>query len=151
MRQSQSWAQDVQAKDTKTKQEHKSHKDETWPQTSNWKGSQGIHQKYGQSSLLWLAWSQLAEGISLWRTLILRFIYFMYVSTLLLLLSLSLFSDTPAEGIRSHYRWLWATCGCLELNSEPLEEQSVLLTVEPSLQPSQENFLIPRPWLPPSL
>jgi hypothetical protein len=30
----------------------------------------------------------------------LRFIYFMYMSTL------SLSSDTPEEGIRSHYRWL---------------------------------------------
>jgi hypothetical protein len=27
-------------------------------------------------------------------------------------------------------------CGCWELNSGPLEEQSVLLTAEPSLQPS---------------
>ena len=26
-------------------------------------------------------------------------------------------------------------CGCWELNSEPLEEQSVLLTTEPPLQP----------------
>ena len=26
------------------------------------------------------------------------------------------------------------SCGCWELNSEPLEEQSVLLTSEPSLQ-----------------
>jgi len=26
-------------------------------------------------------------------------------------------------------------CGCWELNSGPLEEQSVLLTAEPSLQP----------------
>jgi hypothetical protein len=26
-------------------------------------------------------------------------------------------------------------CGCWDLNSEPLEEQSVLLTTEPSLQP----------------
>jgi hypothetical protein len=32
--------------------------------------------------------------------LLLRFIYFMYMSTL------SLSSDTPEEGIRSHYRWL---------------------------------------------
>jgi hypothetical protein len=31
----------------------------------------------------------------------------MYVSTLLL------FSDTPEEGIKSHYRWLWATMGLL--------------------------------------
>ena len=31
-------------------------------------------------------------------------------------------------------------CGCWELNSGPLEEQSVLLTTEPSLQP---NFKIP--------
>jgi hypothetical protein len=27
-------------------------------------------------------------------------------------------------------------CGCWELNSESLEEQSVLLTAEPSLQPN---------------
>ena len=32
-------------------------------------------------------------------------------------------------------------CGCWELNSGPLEEQSVLLTAEPSLQPST-GFLI---------
>jgi hypothetical protein len=31
-----------------------------------------------------------------------RFIYFMYMSTPLLS------SDIPGEGIRSHYRWLWA-------------------------------------------
>jgi hypothetical protein len=31
------------------------------------------------------------------------FIYLVYMSTL------SLSSDTPEEGIRSHYRWLWAT------------------------------------------
>jgi len=37
------------------------------------------------------------------------FIYFMYVSTL------SLSSDTPEEGIGSHYRWL--RCGRWELNS----------------------------------
>jgi hypothetical protein len=27
-------------------------------------------------------------------------------------------------------------CGCWDLNSEPSEEQSVLLTAEPSLQPT---------------
>jgi hypothetical protein len=32
-------------------------------------------------------------------------------------------------------------CGCWELNSGPLEEQSVLLTAEPSLQPPQFPFL----------
>jgi hypothetical protein len=31
-------------------------------------------------------------------------------------------------------------CGCWELNSGPLEEQSMLLTAEPSLQP-QEPYL----------
>jgi hypothetical protein len=30
-------------------------------------------------------------------------------------------------------------CGCWELNSGPLEEQSVLLTTEPSLQPSSSS------------
>jgi hypothetical protein len=32
-------------------------------------------------------------------------------------------------------------CGCWELNSVPLEEQSVLLTTDPSLQPHILNFL----------
>jgi hypothetical protein len=59
----------------------------------------------------------------------LRFIYFMYMSILLLS------SDTPEEGIRSHYRCCEPPCGCWELNSGLLEEQSVLLTAEPSLQP----------------
>jgi hypothetical protein len=31
-------------------------------------------------------------------------------------------------------------CGCWELNSGPLEEQSVLLTAEPSLQPRKHSF-----------
>ena len=31
-------------------------------------------------------------------------------------------------------------CGCWELNSGPLEEQSVLLTAEPSLQPLRQIF-----------
>jgi hypothetical protein len=32
-------------------------------------------------------------------------------------------------------------CGCWDLNSGPLEEQSVLLTAEPSLQPPVVCFL----------
>jgi hypothetical protein len=31
-------------------------------------------------------------------------------------------------------------CGCWDLNSGPLEEQSMLLTAEPSLQPSAPGF-----------
>ena len=31
-------------------------------------------------------------------------------------------------------------CGCWELNTGPLEEQSVLLTSEPSLQPQTLSF-----------
>jgi hypothetical protein len=48
------------------------------------------------------------------------FIYFMYVSTLLLS------SDTPEDGIGFHYRWLWATMWFLGTELVPLEEQSVL-------------------------
>jgi hypothetical protein len=33
-------------------------------------------------------------------------------------------------------------CGCWELNSGPLEEQSVLLTTEPSLQPPASAFFL---------
>jgi hypothetical protein len=36
-------------------------------------------------------------------------------------------------------------CGCWELNSGPLEEQTVLLTTEPSLQP-QVHTSNPRIW-----
>jgi hypothetical protein len=51
----------------------------------------------------------------------------MYMSTLLLS------SDTQEEGILiiDDYE---PPCGCWELNSGPLEEQSVLLTAEQSLQ-----------------
>jgi hypothetical protein len=62
------------------------------------------------------------------------FIYLMYVSTLLLT------SDTPEEGIRSHYRCCEPPCGCWEVNSGPLEEQSVFLTAEPSFLPSMVIF-----------
>jgi hypothetical protein len=33
-------------------------------------------------------------------------------------------------------------CGCWELNSGPLEEQSVLLIREPSLQPTEQFFKV---------
>jgi len=54
----------------------------------------------------------------------------MYMSTL------KLSSDTASEGMGPHYRWLRATTWLLGLglNSEPLEEQPVLITTEPSLQ-----------------
>jgi hypothetical protein len=42
-------------------------------------------------------------------------------------------SDTPEEGIRSHYRWLWATMWLLGIELRSSEEQSVLSTAEPSL------------------
>jgi hypothetical protein len=53
----------------------------------------------------------------------------MYMTTL------SLSSDTPEEGLRSHYRWLGASMWLLGV--EPLGDESVLLTNEPSLQPKQ--------------
>jgi hypothetical protein len=51
----------------------------------------------------------------------------MYMSTLLLS------SHTPEEGIRSHSDGCEPPCGCWELNSGPLEEQSVLTTAESAL------------------
>jgi hypothetical protein len=53
----------------------------------------------------------------------------MYVSTL------SLSSDTTEEGIRSHYRWLWATMWLLGI--ELRTSGRAVLAVEPSLQPQQ--------------
>ena len=55
----------------------------------------------------------------------------MYVGTL------SLSSDTPEEGITDASE---PTCGCWELNLGPLEEQPVLLTTEPPLQPQHLSF-----------
>ena len=57
----------------------------------------------------------------------------MYVDTL------SLSSDTPEEGITDGCE---PPCGCWEMNSGPLEEQSMLLTAEPSLQPSFKDLFI---------
>jgi hypothetical protein len=61
--------------------------------------------------------------------------FFLYVSTL------QLSSDTPGEresDVITH--GCKPPCGCWDLNSEPLEEQSVLLTAEPSLQPPSYHF-----------
>ncbi|EDL37900.1 mCG146322, partial [Mus musculus] len=73
----------------------------------------------------------------------------LFVSHMMLLLR-SIFSsttamsktrqDTAEEGIRSHYRQFGEPCDCQELNSGPPEEQSVLLTAEPSLQPVFLDF-----------
>jgi hypothetical protein len=49
-----------------------------------------------------------------------------------------LFSDTPEEGTRSRdliSGGCEPPCGCRDLNSGSSEEQSVLLTAEPSLRP----------------
>jgi hypothetical protein len=56
------------------------------------------------------------------------YIYFIYVSTLRTHQKNA--SDPITDGCK-------LPCGCWELNSEPLEEQSVLLTAEPSLQHSK--------------
>ena len=61
--------------------------------------------------------------------------------------TLLLSSDTSEEGIGSDCRWFCnhveLPCSSWELNSGPLEEQSVLLTAEPSLQPLDGTFLEP--------
>jgi hypothetical protein len=56
-----------------------------------------------------------------------RFIHFMYVNTLTLQIHQKRASDPISDGCEP-------PCGCWNLNSEPLEEQSVFLTTEPSLQ-----------------
>jgi hypothetical protein len=57
-------------------------------------------------------------------------LYFMYVSIL------SLSWDTPEEKVSDPMTdGCELSCGCWELNSGPLEEQSVLLITEPSVQP----------------
>jgi hypothetical protein len=58
------------------------------------------------------------------------FIHFMCVSIL------SLSSGTPEEGLNPISDDCEPPCGCWELNSGPLEEQSLHLTTEPSFQPT---------------
>jgi hypothetical protein len=64
----------------------------------------------------------------------------MYMSTSLLS------SDTPREGIIGSYYSITGgcqpPCGCWELNSGPLEEQSVLLTAETSFQSRSQLFFL---------
>jgi hypothetical protein len=50
----------------------------------------------------------------------------------------------PEKGISPHYRWLWATMGCWELNSWLPKEQPVLSTSESSPQP---RFQVFKQWL----
>jgi hypothetical protein len=69
-------------------------------------------------------------------------VFFKKICLSLYISTLRLSSDTPEEGVRYHYRWLWATI-CRELNSGPSEEQLVLLPIEPSHQPLKV-FLIYR-------
>ena len=57
--------------------------------------------------------------------------------------------DEYCSCLQTHQKRAWDSItdgceppgGCWELNSEPLEEQSMLLTTEPSLQPLKKNVL----------
>ena len=60
----------------------------------------------------------------------------------LLLYISTLSSDTPEEGSDLITGGCEPPCGCWDLNSVPSEEQSVLLTSEPSLQPLDEVIFI---------
>jgi hypothetical protein len=77
------------------------------------------------------------ERITLLVLFFLRFIYFMSVSTLLLSSDThqKRASDPTIDGCEPQ-------CGCWELNSAPLVEQSVLLTTKPSLQTLLLLFLL---------
>ena len=59
------------------------------------------------------------------RILFLKKTYLFYVMS-------TLSPDTPANGIRSHYEWLWATMLETELRTSG---KTVFLTTEPSLRP----------------
>jgi hypothetical protein len=88
----------------------------------------------GETSIVWSATALAEEGASIPRIHI-KWLTISYMSTLYLS------SDTPEEGIRSHYRWLWATMWLLgiELRTSG-RAASVLLTAEPSLQPGSSQI-----------
>jgi hypothetical protein len=56
--------------------------------------------------------------------------------------TLSLSSDAPERASDPITDGREPPCGCWELNSGPLEEQSVFLTAEPSLQPWPLHFYV---------
>jgi hypothetical protein len=65
----------------------------------------------------------------------------MYVSIL------SPSSDTPEEGIRSHYRWLWATMWVLGIELRTSGRAVSALNAEPSLQPLDISFNPAEWWI----
>jgi hypothetical protein len=94
-----------------------------------------------------VTWVVVLSQPPYWNSFFLKIIYFMYMSALSLSIFIYLFiilymwvhhcflqthqkraSDPITDGCEP-------PCGCWELNSGPLEEQSVLWTAEPSLQP----------------
>jgi hypothetical protein len=49
-------------------------------------------------------------------------------------------SDTPEEGIRFHYRWLWATMWLLRIEIRSSGRALGALTAEPPPQPLDHLF-----------
>jgi hypothetical protein len=74
---------------------------------------------------------QQAQRLMVGNILLKNIFNFLFMNTL------QLSSDTPEEGLTDGCE---SPCGCWELNSGPLKEQSVLLTAEPSLQPWKHSF-----------
>jgi hypothetical protein len=66
-----------------------------------------------------------------------RFIYYIQVHCSCLQMHQKRASDLIMDGCEP-------PCGCWDLNSGPLEEQSVLLPTEPSLQPREYVFILIR-------
>jgi hypothetical protein len=86
-----------------------------------------------------LGWSNRMNsdyrGLPFFKILLLRFIY---LCILVFYLHVCLHDKKKAsDPITDGYD---TSCGCWELNSELLEEQLVLLTTEPSLQPYGLHF-----------
>jgi hypothetical protein len=63
-------------------------------------------------------------------------IYFTCLSTLLLS------TDSPEEGIGSHYRWLWTTMWLLGIELKTSGRALSALTTEPPLQPHHGRFFV---------
>jgi hypothetical protein len=47
--------------------------------------------------------------------------------------------ESSRTGITESWEFNELSCGCWKLNSDPLEEQLVLLTTDPSLQPQRKT------------
>jgi hypothetical protein len=86
-----------------------------------------------------IAYPRLVPWVSISNTRCYSFIFIL--CTLVFCLHVCLCEDVRSIGTRVTNN-CELLCGCWELNQDPLEEQPVFLTTEPSLQPKTRHLIL---------